>query len=60
MTPSSTDLFVRQANCRTSIRGPVMFFRWVNTSFSKDFKTTDVRATGLWSLNPVMEDYLPG
>ena len=35
-----------------------MSFRWVNTCLSKDFMTTDVRATGLWSFNPVMEGFL--
>src|SRR4029434_4818250 len=40
LTASST---ARKANCRGSSRGPVMPFRWVNTSLSKDLMTTDVR-----------------
>ncbi|RCU34898.1 hypothetical protein DVA76_18760, partial [Acinetobacter baumannii] len=34
---------------------PVMSFRWTNTSPSKDFMTTDVRVTDLWSLTPVIQ-----
>src|SRR4029434_55109 len=47
-----------QANCRGYSRGPVMPFRWVNTSLSKDFMTTDFRATGLESFSAVIEDFL--
>jgi len=54
LTASSTDLLAREENCRGSSRP----FRWVNTSLSKEFMTTDVRATGLSSFNPVMEDFL--
>lgn len=32
-----------------------MSFWWLNTSLSQDFMTTDMRAAGLWTLNPVME-----
>ena len=35
-----------------------MSFKWLNTSLSKDFMTTDVRATGLKSFRPVMRDFL--
>ena len=35
-----------------------MSFRWLNTSRYKEFITTDVRATGMWSFNPVMVDVL--
>lgn len=31
-----------------------MSFRWVDTSLSNDFMTTDVRATGLQLSNPVV------
>jgi len=44
---SSTDLFAQYANYRGSGREPVMSFRWLNTSLSKDFMTKNVRATGL-------------
>lgn len=36
-----------EAICRRSSRSPEMFFGLVNTSFSKNFMTTDVMATGL-------------
>lgn len=32
----------------------IMSLRWLNTSLSKGFMTTDVRATGLVLFNPVM------
>ncbi len=34
-----------------------MSFRWASTSFSNDFMTTDVRATGLKSFSPVILDF---
>ncbi len=33
-----------------------MSFRWASISFSNDFMTTDVRATGLYSCSPVILD----
>ncbi len=34
----------------------MMSFRWASNSFSNDFMTTDVRATGLSSFSPVILD----
>lgn len=47
LTAFSTDLFSRQANCRKSSRGQVMFFRWFSTRHSNNFMTADVIVTDL-------------
>ncbi len=35
----------------------MMSFRWASTSFSNDFMTTNVRATGLKSFSPIILDF---
>ncbi len=34
-----------------------MSFRWASTSFSNDFMTTDIRATGLYSFSTVILEF---
>ncbi len=49
---SHVDCIIHRPVCsvgklKRSSEGPVMSFRWASTSFSNNFMTSDVRATGL-------------